>query len=106
VYPLEEGKIVSRFIFCYYSRSLLHYFASDETCITDWFQVINGAGWHDWNGDTDLANVYYAEYANTGSGASGTRVSWSKKLTSAVSPTTVLGSGYTSGGWYDASYPN
>jgi pectinesterase len=70
------------------------------------FEVINGAGWHDWNGGTDLANIYYAEYANTGSGASGTRVSWSKKLSSAVSQTTVLGSGYTSGGWYDGSYPN
>ncbi|KAJ8126474.1 hypothetical protein O1611_g7162 [Lasiodiplodia mahajangana] len=68
--------------------------------------VINGAGWHDWNGDTDVANIYYAEYGNSGSGASGTRVSWSQKLSSAVSPTTVLGSGYTSGGWYDASYPN
>ncbi|KAI0872345.1 carbohydrate esterase family 8 protein [Hypoxylon argillaceum] len=68
--------------------------------------VINGAGWHDWNGSTDVANIYYAEYANSGSGASGTRVSWSQKLSSAVSPTTVLGSGYTSLGWYDASYPS
>ncbi|KAH8164885.1 hypothetical protein CIB48_g3365 [Xylaria polymorpha] len=68
--------------------------------------VINGAGWHDWNGDTDVGNIYYAEYANSGSGASGTRVSWSKKLSSAVSQTNVLGSGYTSGAWYDGSYPN
>ncbi|KAI8629231.1 carbohydrate esterase family 8 protein [Xylariaceae sp. FL1651] len=68
--------------------------------------VINPAGWSEWNGSTDVANIYYAEYANTGSGASGTRVSWSKKLSSPVSMATVLGSGYTSGLWYDASYPN
>lgn len=70
------------------------------------FEVVNGAGWHDWNGDTDVGNIYYAEYSNSGTGASGTRVSWSKKLSSAVSQTTVLGSGYTSGAWYDGSYPN
>ncbi|KAF2971143.1 hypothetical protein GQX73_g2417 [Xylaria multiplex] len=68
--------------------------------------VINGAGWHDWNGDTDVANIYYAEYANSGTGASGTRISWAKKLSSSVSETTVLGSGYSSGAWFDASYPN
>ncbi|KAJ8121101.1 hypothetical protein ONZ43_g2362 [Nemania bipapillata] len=61
--------------------------------------VINGAGWSEWNGDTDVANIYYAEYANSGSGASGSRVTWATKLSSAVTPTTVLGSGYTSGGW-------
>jgi len=69
-------------------------------------KVINGAGWHDWNGDTNVGNIYYAEYGNTGSGASGTRVSWSKKLSSAISQTTVLGSGYQSAAWYDSSYPN
>ncbi|KAI1423086.1 carbohydrate esterase family 8 protein [Xylaria sp. FL1777] len=68
--------------------------------------VINGAGWHIWDDTTDVDTVYYAEYANSGSGASGTRVSWETKLSSAVSQTTVLGSGYTSGAWYDASYPN
>ncbi|KAI0391174.1 carbohydrate esterase family 8 protein [Xylariaceae sp. FL0594] len=68
--------------------------------------VINGAGWHDWNGDTNVGNIYYAEFANTGSGAGGTRVSWSRKLSSAVSPTAVLGSDYQSAPWYDASYPN
>lgn len=73
---------------------------------TSMSSVINGAGWHDWNGDTDVGNIYYGEYSNTGSGASGTRVSWAKALSSAVSRTTVLGSGHESGGWYDSSYPN
>ncbi|KAI0411984.1 carbohydrate esterase family 8 protein [Xylaria grammica] len=68
--------------------------------------VINAAGWHDWNGDTDVSNIFYAEYANSGSGASGTRVSWAKSLSASVSETEVLGSGYTSAAWYDASYPN
>ncbi|KAI1812750.1 family 8 carbohydrate esterase [Poronia punctata] len=68
--------------------------------------VINGAGWHDWNGDTDVGNIYYAEYGNSGPGASGNRVSWSQKLNSAVDPSTVLGSGYESAAWFDGSYPS
>ncbi|KAI0197754.1 carbohydrate esterase family 8 protein [Astrocystis sublimbata] len=68
--------------------------------------VINSAGWHDWNGDTNVGNIYYAEFANSGSGAGGSRVSWSRKLNSAVSQADVLGSGYASGAWFDGSYPN
>ncbi|KAI1826457.1 carbohydrate esterase family 8 protein [Xylaria intraflava] len=68
--------------------------------------VINSAGWHDWDGSTDVDNIYYAEYDNSGSGASGTRVSWSQKLDSPVSESTVLGSGYANGAWYDDNYPN
>ncbi|KAI0508552.1 carbohydrate esterase family 8 protein [Xylaria bambusicola] len=68
--------------------------------------VINSAGWSKWNGDNDVGNIYYAEYANTGSGASGSRVSWATTLRSAVSESTVLGSDYVSGAWYDASYPS
>ncbi|KAI0165531.1 carbohydrate esterase family 8 protein [Xylariaceae sp. FL1272] len=68
--------------------------------------VINSAGWSEWNGDDDVSNIYYGEYANSGSGASGTRVSWAQKLSSAVTEATVLGSSYTSAGWYDASYPS
>ncbi|KAK8130522.1 pectinesterase precursor [Apiospora kogelbergensis] len=67
--------------------------------------VINGAGWHDWNGDQDLGNIYYGEYSNTGAGASGSRVGWSKKLSSAVSISTVLGGDYASQPWYDGGYP-
>ena len=65
-------------------------------------QVINSAGWSEWNGDDDVENVYYAEYGNTGSGASGDRVDWATTLNSAVGMNTVLGD--TSGAWYDSSY--
>ncbi|KAI0017402.1 pectinesterase [Xylariomycetidae sp. FL0641] len=69
--------------------------------------VINAAGWSLWNDDPDVANVYYGEYDNSGAGASTSgRVSWSKQLSSAVSIDTVLGSGYASEAWYDASYPS
>ncbi|KAF2010044.1 carbohydrate esterase family 8 protein, partial [Aaosphaeria arxii CBS 175.79] len=65
--------------------------------------VINSAGWVIWNtGDARTDNVYYGEYANSGDGASGTRASFSKKLSSPVAIATVLGSGYTS--WVDTSY--
>lgn len=68
--------------------------------------VINSAGWKIWSDGQSTSNIYYGEYGNSGSGASGTRVSWSKKLSSAVSMSTVLGSSYSSGLWYDGSYPN
>lgn len=66
--------------------------------------VINTAGWHMWGDSSDVTNVYYGEYANTGDGATGTRVSWSKQLSSAVSMSTVLGSSYASQSWYDSTY--
>lgn len=71
-----------------------------ETSMTN---VINAAGWHIWNtGDERTSNVYFGEYDNSGAGASGTRASFSTKLTSAVAITTVLGSDYTS--WVDTSF--
>ncbi|KAI1327465.1 pectinesterase [Xylariaceae sp. FL0255] len=69
--------------------------------------VINSAGWSEWDGSTDLANVYYAEYNSTGPGADpAARVSWSHQLVAPIGMTTVLGSGYASAGWYDATYPS
>ncbi|KAH8678317.1 pectinesterase [Xylariales sp. PMI_506] len=68
--------------------------------------VVNTAGWSEWNGSDDVANVYYAEYGNTGDGAEGPRVSWSYQLSSAVTMSTVLGSTYASQPWYDATYPS
>ncbi|PWN87237.1 carbohydrate esterase family 8 protein [Acaromyces ingoldii] len=65
--------------------------------------IINSAGWSMWNkGDERTANAYLAEYSNTGAGASGQRASFSRKLSSAVDITTVLGSSYES--WADKSY--
>lgn len=67
--------------------------------------VIRTEGWTVWSSSQSTDNIYYGEYANTGDGASGTRVSWAKVLSSAVSRETVLGSGYAASLWYDASYP-
>ncbi|KAI1869171.1 uncharacterized protein JN550_005801 [Neoarthrinium moseri] len=66
--------------------------------------VVRTEGWTVWDSSTDTSKVYYGEYANSGDGAAGTRVSWAKKLSSAVSMATVLGSSYASQGWYDGSY--
>ncbi|KAH6647366.1 putative pectinesterase precursor [Truncatella angustata] len=72
---------------------------------TSMSNVINSAGWSVWStSDTRTSGVTFAEYGNTGSGASGTRASFASKLSSAVSISTVLGSSYASAGYYDASY--
>jgi pectinesterase len=64
--------------------------------------VINSKGWSTWSSADPTNNVYYAEFGNTGDGASGTRASFGKKLSAAVSITTVLGSSYKD--WVDTSY--
>ncbi|KAF1960647.1 carbohydrate esterase family 8 protein [Byssothecium circinans] len=65
--------------------------------------VVNGAGWRVWNtDDTRTDHVTFAEYGNTGDGSKGTRASFSKKNSAAVSISTVLGSGYKD--WVDTSY--
>lgn len=67
--------------------------------------VVNALGWSEWNGSSDVANVVFREYKNTGDGATGTRVSWAGQLSSAVTISSILGSNYASQGYYDASYP-
>jgi len=70
---------------------------------TSMTNVINAAGWKIWNtGDERTDKVEFGEYANTGDGSKGTRASFSKKLSAAVSISTVLGSDYKS--WVDATY--
>ncbi|EPS26592.1 Pectinesterase [Penicillium oxalicum] len=65
--------------------------------------AIKSAGWDVWSSSSpNTADVLFGEYSNTGSGASGTRASFAKKLSSAVSISSILGSGYTS--WVDTSY--
>ncbi|KZL68476.1 carbohydrate esterase family 8 [Colletotrichum incanum] len=67
--------------------------------------VINSAGWKNWNtGDDRTSNVLFGEYQNTGIGSQGTRASFSKKLSSAVSISSILGSSYSNAGYYDAAY--
>ncbi|KAH8801990.1 pectin lyase-like protein [Flagelloscypha sp. PMI_526] len=65
---------------------------------------IQAAGWSIWNsGDERTDHVTFAEYGNSGDGASGTRASFATKLSAKVSIATVLGSGYAS--WVDTSFP-
>lgn len=62
-----------------YSRTVIM-----QSSITD---VINPAGWHEWNGNFALNTLFYGEYANTGAGASTSgRVKWKgfKVITSAT----------------------
>jgi len=67
--------------------------------------LINGAGWEIWSTATpNTANVTFAEFANTGAGAAGTRASFSEKLSSNTGfmAADVLGSNWTS--WVDQAY--
>ncbi|ERM96002.1 pectinesterase [Amborella trichopoda] len=61
-----------------YSRTVIM-----QSTISD---VINPAGWHEWNGNFALNTLYYGEYQNTGAGAGTSgRVKWKgyKVITSA-----------------------
>ena len=65
--------------------------------------IIASAGWEEWSTSTpNTADVTFEEYGNTGTGASGTRASFSTKLSAALSISTILGSSYTS--WVDTTY--
>lgn len=70
---------------------------------TDLGAIVNSAGWKVWSTtDSRTGNVLFEEYGNTGTGAIGTRVNFSTKLSSAISIGTILGTGYSS--WVDKSY--
>ena len=70
---------------------------------TSMSSIINSAGWEVWEpSQPNTADVTFQEYDNTGTGASGTRASFSTKISSAISISTILGSSYTS--WVDTSY--
>lgn len=72
---------------------------------TSMTNVINAKGWSVWQtSNPQTSNVVFEEYGNTGAGASGTRASFAKKIASPVAITTVLGSGYASQKYVDASY--
>ncbi|RYP46564.1 hypothetical protein DL768_007246 [Monosporascus sp. mg162] len=67
--------------------------------------VINPDGWRIWNsGDPRTDSVLFGEYGNSGEGASTNRADFATILDSPVGITTILGSGYASAGYYDASY--
>ncbi|KIY49714.1 putative pectinesterase precursor [Fistulina hepatica ATCC 64428] len=64
---------------------------------------IQSAGWSVWSeSEPNIEYVTFAEYGNTGDGASGDRASFATKLDNAVDITTVLGSDYTS--WVDSDF--
>jgi pectinesterase len=70
---------------------------------TSMTNVVKAAAWSIWNtGDTRTDKVTFEEYGNSGDGSKGTRASFGKKLSAAVSIATVLGSDYKS--WIDAAY--
>jgi hypothetical protein len=65
--------------------------------------IINSAGWEQWSSsEPNTEDLTFQEYGNTGTGASGTRASFSTELSSAVTISTILGSTYT--GWVDTTY--
>lgn len=65
--------------------------------------VINSAGWEVWStSESNTEAVTFEEYGNTGAGASGTRASFSSKLSAALTISSILGSSYTS--WVDTTY--
>ncbi|KUI63707.1 Pectinesterase [Cytospora mali] len=65
--------------------------------------IINSAGWEVWSSsESNTEDVTFEEYDNTGSGASGTRASFSTKMSSAISISTILGSDYAD--WVDSDY--
>lgn len=70
---------------------------------TDLSAIINSAGWEVWStSESNTEDVTFEEYNNDGTGASGTRASFSSKLSSAISISTILGSSYAS--WVDTTY--
>ncbi|KAF2156131.1 carbohydrate esterase family 8 protein [Myriangium duriaei CBS 260.36] len=67
--------------------------------------VINAAGWHNWSDSSpNTADVTLEEYGNSGAGASGTRASFSKKISSPISVNQILGGSYASAAYVDTSY--
>ena len=76
--------------------------AVQDTTMTD---VINSAGWSEWStSDARTSDVTFAEYDNTGSGASGTRAKFSTKLAAKLAISDVLGTSYASATYVDSSY--
>ncbi|OHE92744.1 pectinesterase [Colletotrichum orchidophilum] len=69
---------------------------------SDLGDVIKPDGWSAWNSKPP-SNAYFAEYGNTGPGASGKRVAFAKQLSSAVSIDNII-PGWTS--WVDMTYWN
>ncbi|KAI3447262.1 hypothetical protein Pfo_003927 [Paulownia fortunei] len=74
---------------------------------TDISNVINPAGWYEWNGNFALNTLFYAEYQNTGAGAgTANRVRWRgfRVLTSAAEAQPFTAGRFIAGGnWLAAT---
>ncbi|KAG6612749.1 pectinesterase [Phytophthora cinnamomi] len=67
--------------------------------------VINPQGWQKWNGDNNVANVYFKEFNNRGAGAAtNKRAGFSGWLAKAVPITDILGANYRTQWWVDTRY--
>ena len=67
--------------------------------------IINKAGWSVWEpNDRRTDNVTFAEYGNTGPGASEERAPFSRHLSAPLDLQSVLTSDYKLRGYFDASY--
>lgn len=67
--------------------------------------VINSAGWHIWNdGEENTCCILFGEYENTGEGSEGTRADFSETLSSPETIEGILGSSYSSEGYFDSDY--
>ncbi|KAF2228754.1 carbohydrate esterase family 8 protein, partial [Viridothelium virens] len=72
---------------------------------TSMTNVINSAGWSQWqSSDPRTDHVSFGEYENSGAGSEGTRASFATKLSAPVAIASVLGSGWESASYVDASY--
>ncbi|KAL8462743.1 hypothetical protein ACS0TY_033675 [Phlomoides rotata] len=74
---------------------------------SDISNVINPAGWYEWNGNFALNTLFYAEYQNTGAGAgTANRVTWTgfRVLTSAAQAQPFTAGNFIGGGnWLSAT---
>ncbi|CAE7174263.1 hypothetical protein PTNB73_02633 [Pyrenophora teres f. teres] len=70
---------------------------------TNMTNVINSLGWASWHKDDPRTDsVTFGEFANTGAGSTGTRASFSQKISAAIPITNILGSDYKN--WVDQTY--
>lgn len=66
--------------------------------------VINAKGWSPWNSQDSPNSTYYREFNNSGPGTTGPRATWAGYLDQPVNIEDILGDGFKSEWWVDASY--
>ena len=67
--------------------------------------VVKPEGWVRWDAVQSLANVFYAEYKNSGPGAAvGARANFSSQLTASIKAADLFGKRFEKESWVDADY--